>query len=273
MRLIALGNVSLTLGLAILAKVESFSSFNPWKILSGNNMFRSLTGALMARRLSASEVLQNPQWPDRWPFRPEDFKRQDESTDNYFYAQPRFVYHIDEYAVDALTKYYKSVFKPGSSVLDICSSWVSHYPTDVPLGRVAGLGMNPKELANNKQLTEFVAKDLNIDPIFPFESNSFDYVTCVVSVDYLTRPLEVFSEVKRVLKPGGLAIISQSNRCFPTKAIDIWLRTNDLEHIFIIGSYFHYAGGFEPAQSIDISPNPGRSDPMYIIQAAKKTSN
>jgi len=68
----------------------------------------------------------------------------------------------------------------------------------------------------------------------------------------------------------AMAIISQSNRCFPTKAIDIWLKTNDLEHVFIIGSYFHYAQGFEPASALDISPNPGRSDPMYIIQGRKR---
>ena len=68
---------------------------------------------------------------------------------------------------------------------------------------------------------------------------------------------------------GGTAIISQSNRCFPTKAINIWLNTNDLQHIYIIGAYFHYATGYTPPISIDISPYPGRSDPMYIIQAEK----
>lgn len=239
------------------------------------NLFRSMfvrptsiTG-LLARSVSVADVLKNPKWPERWPFRPEDFQRQDESSDAYFYDQPRLVYHIDDYAVGALTKYYQSVFKEGSNVLDICSSWVSHFPKDVKLGRTSGLGMNAKELAQNKQLTDYVAKDLNVDPIFPFEDNTFDFVTCVVSVDYLTRPLEVFSEIRRVLKPGGSAVISQSNRCFPTKAIDIWLKTNDLEHIFIIGAYFHYAGGFEKAESIDISPAPGLSDPMFIIQAKK----
>ncbi|CAM9849850.1 unnamed protein product, partial [Discosporangium mesarthrocarpum] len=58
-------------------------------------------------------------------------------------------------------------------------------------------------------------------------------------------------------------------RCFPTKAIQIWSQTNDMEHIFIVGSYFHYAGGFDPPTSHDISPNPGRSDPMYIVEARK----
>ncbi len=55
------------------------------------------------------------------------------------------------------------------------------------------------------------------DATLPYEDNSFDVVTNAVSVDYLTRPLEVFREMHRVLKPGGQAIMSFSNRCFPTK--------------------------------------------------------
>ncbi|CAN0421001.1 unnamed protein product, partial [Ectocarpus sp. 13 AM-2016] len=55
-------------------------------------------------------------------------------------------------------------------------------------------------------------KDLNVDAKFPFDDNSFDVVTCVVSVDYLNKPLEVFNEIRRVLRPGGKAIMSMSNR-------------------------------------------------------------
>ena len=43
----------------------------------------------------------------------------------------------------------------GADVLDICSSWVSHYPQNLKLGRVAGTGMNERELRANTQLTEF----------------------------------------------------------------------------------------------------------------------
>jgi ubiquinone/menaquinone biosynthesis C-methylase UbiE len=172
------------------------------------------------------KVLENPKWPPAWPYSEEDFKRMDESSDAVFYEQPRLVYHIDDSAVQALTKYYnENVLKDGQDVLDICSSWVSHYPQDFKGNKVVGLGMNKYELSQNKQLTDYVVRDLNVDPTLPFEDNSFDIVTCVVSVDYLNQPLPIFKEVGRVLRPGGECILSISNRCFPTKAFQIWLQT------------------------------------------------
>lgn len=219
----------------------------------------------------AEGVLRNPTFPPEWPFSPEDFERQDESDDAVFYDQPRLVYHIDDFAVDALTKYYGENLKDGDDVLDICSSWVSHFPPKFKGGNVVGLGMNEYELSENKQLSSYVVRDLNSEPKFPFEDNSFDKVTCVVSVDYLNQPKEIFSEIGRVLRPGGECIISQSNRCFPTKAFRLWLQTNELEHIFIVGSFFHYSEKFDAASCEDISPNPGRSDPLFIIKAAKKS--
>jgi len=223
----------------------------------------------MSNRITAADVLKSPRWPEKWPFSTNDFRRLDETTDAQFYQDARLVYHIDDPAVAALTNYYKQVFPSQADVLDICSSWVSHFPEDWDHGKRVGAGMNRYELSQNQQLDEYVVKDLNVDASLPFADNSFDIVTCIVSVDYLIKPLEIFKEINRVLKPGGKAIMSMSNRCFPTKAIQIWLETNDLEHIFIVGSYFHYSEGFEPPEAFDISPNPGRSDPMYIVQATK----
>lgn len=160
----------------------------------------------------AEKVLQSPKWPAEWPYSEEDFKRMDESDDAIFYDSPRLCYHIDDAAVSALTQYYSENLKEGEDVLDICSSWVSHYPKDFKGGKVVGLGMNQYELEQNPQLNDFVVKDLNDDPTFPFEDDSFDKVTCVVSIDYLNKPLEVVKEIGRVLRPGGEAIISMSNR-------------------------------------------------------------
>jgi len=215
-------------------------------------------------------VLENPQWPEQYPFSSEDFARQDESDDAIFYETPRLCYHIDDFAVSALTKYYEKHLAPGADVLDICSSWVSHYPKEWKGNDVVGLGMNEYELSQNPQLNRYDVKDLNDDPTFPYENESFDVVTCVVSVDYLNRPREIFQEIGRVLRPGGVCMLSMSNRCFPTKAFRIWLQTNDAEHVFIAGSFFHYSGLFDAPKCDDVSPNPGRSDPLFIVRANKK---
>ncbi|KAK7314344.1 hypothetical protein VNO77_32864 [Canavalia gladiata] len=222
---------------------------------------------------SVDQILKNVEWPQQFPFKDEDFQRFDESPDSLFYETPRFVTHIDEPAIAALTEYYSKVFPPsntpGVSILDMCSSWVSHFPPGYKQERVVGLGMNEDELKRNPVLTDYAVQDLNVNPKLPFEDNSFDIITNVVSVDYLTKPLDVFKEMCRILKPGGLAIMSFSNRCFWTKAISIWTSAGDADHVMIVGSYFHYAGGFEPPQAVDISPNPGRSDPMYIVYSRK----
>ncbi|GAV68315.1 Methyltransf_11 domain-containing protein [Cephalotus follicularis] len=222
---------------------------------------------------AVEEILKNVEWPEQFPFKSEDFQRFDESPDSLFYEAPRFVTHIDDPAIAALSKYYSKVFPPsntpGVSILDLCSSWVSHFPAGYKQERVVGVGMNEEELKRNPVLTEYVVQDLNQNPKLPFEDNLFDVITNVVSVDYITKPVDVFKEMCRVLKPGGLAIMSFSNRCFWTKAISIWTSTGDAEHVMIVGSYFHYAGGFEPPQAEDISPNPGRSDPMYVVYSTK----
>jgi len=233
------------------------------------NPLTQLASALSGNSL-IEKVLQSPKWPEEWPYTTQDFARMDESDDGLFYDQPRLCYHIDDAAVSALTQYYSEELKEGEDVLDICSSWVSHYPKDWKGGQVVGLGMNEYELSQNPVLTDFVVKDLNNDPILPFDDNSFDKVTCVVSVDYLNKPKEIFLEIGRVLRPGGECILSMSNRCFPTKAFQIWLQTSDIEHVFIAGSFFHFSGLFDPPISKDLSPNPGRSDPLYIVKAAKK---
>jgi len=51
--------------------------------------------------------------------------------------------------------------------------------------------MNALELQANMQLTDFTATNLNKKPVLPYPDSSFDVVTCVVSVDYLTHPIEV----------------------------------------------------------------------------------
>ena len=109
-------------------------------------------------------------------------------------------------------------------MLDLCSSWVSHLPEEVDYARVVGHGLNAEELGRNRALSDFFVRDLNASPTLrpELQDASFDAVVCCVSVQYLQRPEAVFAEVFRVLKPGGVAIFSFSNRMFYSKAIAAW---------------------------------------------------
>ncbi len=196
----------------------------------------------------------------------------DESPDAGFYVAPRFVVHIDAPTIAALTDWYAEVLAPGADVLDLMSSWVSHLPDPavLPLGRVVGLGLNEAELAANPRLGAWDVHDLNTEPKLPYADASFDAVLCAVSIQYLVRPLEVFAEAARVLRPGGRVAVATSHRCFPTKAIRAFHVLPPGERLAAIALYLERAGGFEPATRVDRSP-PG-ADPLWIVTALRRRS-
>ncbi|CAE7242717.1 strm-1 [Symbiodinium sp. CCMP2592] len=172
----------------------------------------------------APELLRKVQWPAEWPYTEADFARQDESSDNGFYSQPRICTHVDDNFIATLTKHYAEVFPlfPNARILDSQLHSGVHglqlLKRLLAQSQVSITGMNEYELAQNKQADDYTVRDLNDNPKLPYDDSSFDIVTCTVSFDYLNKPLEVMKEVGRVLKPGGMVILSTSNRCFPTKA-------------------------------------------------------
>lgn len=196
---------------------------------------------------------------------PGAFRRYDESPDEEFYQQPRFVTHIDEGAIAAVTHLYREFFSPGGEILDLMSSWISHLPPEVEYRRVIGLGMNEAELRRNERLDAYVVQNLNTDPHLPFEDAEFDGCGICVSIDYLTRPIEVLREVGRVLKVGGPTIISFSNRCFPSKAVAIWHQLDDRGHMRLVESYLREAGNWDGIQSLARSPHHLCADPLYAV--------
>lgn len=193
------------------------------------------------------------------------FRRYDETPDEEFYRTPRLVTHIDEKAIAAVTQLYREYFPENGAVLDLMSSWVSHLPPEVSYRRVAGLGMNGEELRRNPRLDEYVVQNLNAEPELPFGDATFDGAGICVSVDYLTRPVEVLRDLGRVLKPGAPVVITFSNRCFPTKAVAIWSQLDDRGHMRLVESYLKEAGNWEDIHSLDRSPRRMFSDPLYGV--------
>lgn len=207
--------------------------------------------------------------PDSLP--PEYFARVDESADTGFYDQPRLVVHIDEGAIAAAGQLYAELLPPGGALLDLMSSWRSHLPPGFRYKSLVGLGMNAVELAQNPQLTSYVIRDLNANPALPFDDNSLDGAVCTVSVQYLTRPVEVFAEVGRVLRPGAPFVVTFSNRCFPSKAVRVWAATDDEQHARLVALYFQQAGLFGRIEAYDRSPRNRWGDPLYGVAGWKRS--
>ncbi len=197
-------------------------------------------------------------------FPPGFFDRADEADDERFYRPERLVTHIDADAIEAVGDLYDELGIDGR-VLDLMSSWVSHF--HVPPEELVVLGMNQRELRANGQATEWRRQDLNAEPALPFDQATFDHAVCCVSVDYLTRPLEVLAEVAQVLKPGGLFVCTFSNRCFPTKAIRGWLAADEPGRVAIVRRYFELTDGFGPPTSDLRTPLAHRGDPLYAVWA------
>jgi SAM-dependent methyltransferase len=200
-------------------------------------------------------------------FPPGFFDRVDPSPDTAFYRPLRLVTHIDAAAIVAVGALYDELGIEGE-VLDLMSSWVSHF-NEKPR-RLTVLGMNDDELGANPQAQARVVHDLNDDPRLPFADDAFDAVVCCVSVDYLVRPVEVFTEVARVVRPGGAFVCTFSNRCFPTKAIRGWLYSSDAEHGEIVAEYFRRADRWTEPVVQQRTSTAHRGDPLWAVWAHRR---
>ncbi len=194
------------------------------------------------------------------------YAREDESPDERFYTAPRKVVHIDAAAIAALGRLYAEVLPAGGRLLDLMSSWRSHLPESFHAREVVGLGLNAEEMADNPQLTSSVVHDVNRDPRLPFGDGAFDGAMCAVSIQYLTSPVVLFRELRRVLRPRAPFVVSFSNRCFPTKAVAVWLGATDRQHVALVHAYFEAAGGWTDVREEDRSPG-GGDDPLYAVWA------
>ncbi|KAI9633278.1 uncharacterized protein MKK02DRAFT_18641 [Dioszegia hungarica] len=220
-----------------------------------------------------------------WPYTPSDFRRSDESPDTNFYGPARFVTHIDDNAIATLRSYYGEVLPKQGRVLDLCSSWISHFPPELEAAaktrgergglEVIGMGMNQAELAANPILSSSHLVDLNADPTLPSPVTDLDATVCVVSIDYLTQPLTVLQGILAASKPGATVHLILSNRCFPTKAVGRWLRISEEERVKMVGDYLHFSGWKEIEVVTLVAPGSGRtwigggSDPLWVVRGRK----
>lgn len=212
------------------------------------------------------------------PLQPNQRIKLDDSDDQLFYSYPRFVTHVDEGFIQQLTDLYSQRLQANTRILDLMSSWVSHLPKDMDFAHVEGHGLNAEELARNPQLNHYFVQNINTNPQLPFPDQDFDAVINCVSVQYIQYPEAVFSEIHRILKPGGIAIISFSNRMFFQKAIQAWRDGSEAFRVELVRGYFSLVPGFttpEVISSTSTTPSflqwlgVAGGDPLYAVIAQR----
>jgi SAM-dependent methyltransferase len=171
-------------------------------------------------------------------------------------------------ALGLVESIYSRLLPPGSKILDLMSSWVSHLPDTLEDDEATGLGLNEEELKANPQLSSHIVHDLNRDPVLPFADNEFDAVICTASIEYLTQPIEVVAEVARVTKPGGAFVNTFSDRWFPGKEILPWPELHPFERLGLVLDYCRKADRFESLYTESARGLPRPADDRHIEERA-----
>ena len=200
----------------------------------------------------------------------------DESNDEDFYSDPKFVYHLDANFRKYLSSIYKKEIKDNSTVVDLMSSWDSYLPTGKIFKQVIGHGLNKDELNKNKILNSFWVQNFNSNQKIPLDNCSIDYCLMVAAWQYLQYPESLTAEIARTLSYGGKFLISFSNRAFWHKAPNIWTTSTEEERLKYVRKVLISNGFKEPRiikkfinQSFNFLPF-FKNDPFYCLIAIKE---
>lgn len=216
-------------------------------------------------------------------FSEEPFARDDESDDALFHALPWPVAPLGSQARENLTAIHAGLLADAADILDLMAGHDSHLPDGPTPRSVTGLGMNAQAMAGNPALTASVVHDLNQNPELPFADASFDAILCTMAVEYLIHPFEVFEAAARTLRPGGILVLSFSNRWFEPKAIHVWSELHEFERMGLVSQYFAHSERFGDVRTISERgwsspvdtqdqdfPRPTENDPIYAVWARVK---
>ncbi len=208
-----------------------------------------------------------PPEPSDHPFTPDLFERADESDDLLFYATAQRISVLDRTAVEAVGRFLTDTIPENGTLLDLMSGWRSYLPRELRRKQVVGLGFSAKQMSDNPDLDARVVHDLNRNPELPFPDAKFDGAMLTASMQYLVHPIEVFREVRRVLRPGAPFVVVISLQCFATKAVKIWHRCETMRERMELGmAYFRFAGGFVDLLGADLRPGSvGESDSVAAV--------
>ena len=203
-------------------------------------------------------------------------KKLDESNDEEFYSDPKFVYHLDKNFRQYLSDLYESEIDNYSTVLDLMSSWDSYLPVGKKYKKVIGHGLNKQELEKNKMFDTYWIQNFNLNQKIPLDKGNVDYCLMVAAWQYLQYPENLTREIARILSNNGKFIIAFSNRAFWHKAPNIWTTSTEEERVKYVRKVLITNGFNEPKiikkfnQPVLNILNFFKKDPFYCLIATKE---
>ena len=203
-------------------------------------------------------------------------KKLDDSNDEEFYSDPKFVYHLDANFRQNLSDLYEKEIDNYSIVLDLMSSWDSYLPKGKKYKKVIGHGLNRQELERNKIFDSYWIQNFNLSQQIPLDKESVNYCLMVAAWQYLQYPENLTKEIARVLSREGKFIIAFSNRAFWHKAPNIWTSSTEEERVKYVRKVLISNGFNEPRiikkfseKALNIL-NFLNKDPFYCLIATRE---
>lgn len=226
--------------------------------------------SLGGKKMTVEDVCELNNWPQNWPYGPEDFRPMDYARDEVINTLPQYQFSQSLIEADqitlfpgllrvpirrhfvlpkdkiALAEQVRPYLKDGARVLELFATYDSILPGGVKLGPTVGVGWWAREMRANAALDDFIEQDLSVDPYLPLADNFFDAVIMPANFQLLQRPREMFEEINRVLKPGGVAFVGVKLAMWSFlgwKQARYYAETNYMEDVLALCSFFHFARG------------------------------
>jgi ubiquinone/menaquinone biosynthesis C-methylase UbiE len=222
-------------------------------------------------KVSSRHEIQAKKWFDKW------------SNSHTFRRLSPWLAHVQQHILNTIDWSRVSNFLDvgcgsGNAVLE-AGKRVKQENRSIVCGCDLSTGMLKARHAQNPQLTTVYFFSSSAQYL-PFKENSFDIVLCTIAFHHFPLPLLALSEFKRVLCPGGKALIVDVCRDQST-GIWVWDR---LHRWFETGHVKYYrteellemlkTGGFENVQISELHPPFASSKKIFrkvgIFQAEKR---
>jgi SAM-dependent methyltransferase len=158
-----------------------------------------------------------------------------------------------------------------SVILDLTPGSAKHIPDGLRTERLIGVGPKRSDPVHCPGVDEYVVHDLNGDPALPFTNAMFHSVICASYISFWNDPVGVFTQVARVLKPGGVFVVIFSN-CY----VKLWRQSLGEGRLKRVRDTFYESESFERPRVLTLEPDSdsvAHKDAVFAVYAERASGD